>query len=78
MTVSAQYPILSKPIPEGGFGRSLTSTEVRKLRACGVPKVSTRCVVVQAGAPHIGTLYRPNTGGGLANAYVTCRLSSEG
>lgn len=40
-------PILRSPIPLGGFGRPLTSTERADLRAYGWRRVSERAIVVR-------------------------------
>lgn len=53
-------PILRSPIPTGGFGRPLTSTEARDLG------VSRKCIVLRyADSPSRGIVYRPSPGGGF-------------
>ena len=66
--------ILRKRIPQGGFGRPLTSTERRELRALGM-SCSNKCIVVQAhGDPYSGIVYNPCPTGGYSHAgiYVCC------
>ena len=54
------HKILSTPIPAGGFGRPLTSTERRRLRAAGVQPVSERAIVLRHhDSPSVGLLYEP-------------------
>lgn len=55
--------ILNSPITFGGFGRNLTSAEVKALRKEGF-RLSERWIVVQqGGSEHYGQLYYPVTGG---------------
>lgn len=72
--VPHRAPILRSTIAPGGFGRPLTSTERRSLRALGW-RVSERAIVVRASfdRPNAGTVYFPARGGGWNNAgiYVT-------
>ena len=73
MTYSERIAILNSPIPFGGFGRKLTSTECKKLRANG-HKCSETWIVTRAyDSPHNGIVYYPCKTGGYnhANIYVT-------
>lgn len=60
------YTILSTCIPQGGFGRSLTSWECTKLRRHGVP-CSPTYIVVRAvfDRPDCGLVYKPSPLGGF-------------
>ncbi len=48
------YDVLSTRVPFGGFGRHLTSTEVRRARLAGVSRVSTRCIASTTGFSNAG------------------------
>jgi len=54
--------ILRSEIPAGAYGRSLTSTELRDIRAAG-HSVSSRAIVQQNRASHLGVVYNPQSGG---------------
>jgi len=63
--------ILNSPIPIGGKGRTLTSSELKTLRTHGY-KCSTGWKVIRTGgddADWIGAAYRPHDGG-LSNVGV--------
>ena len=58
-------PVLSRPIPSGGWGRPMTSTERRRLRSLVRWPVSERIRVLRAcDSPSRGVLYVPARGGG--------------
>ena len=69
--MTTTHAILRRPIPQGGFGRSLTETECRALRAKGV-SCSRRWIVVRRvfDINSLGILYYPAPGGGYNNAGV--------
>jgi hypothetical protein len=72
-------PILTRSIPAGGFGRSLTATECRRLRAQGY-RLSRRWIVVRhADRDHLGIVYQPSRRGGYDHAgiYVTNERRGE-
>ncbi len=70
------YDVLTTRVPFGGFGRHLTSTEVRRARVAGVSRVSTRCIVVQwMNADYLGILYRPTSATSFSNAGVRLGLA---
>ena len=65
--------ILNKPIPQGGFGRRLTSSEIKKIRANGW-KCGKNWIVVRAyDSSSAGIVYSPCKTGGFNHAgiYVT-------
>jgi len=54
--------ILRAEIPAGAYGRRLTSTEIRDIRAAG-KRVSNRAIVQQNRAPPLGIVYNPFANG---------------
>lgn len=54
--------ILRSEIPAGAYGRKLTSTEIREIRASG-HRISGRAIVQQNRAAHLGIVYNPMSGG---------------
>lgn len=66
--------ILRSRIPSGGFGRTLTSTEIRDIRKAGF-RCSSQASVIQNGADYVGVVYFPY-GGGLSNSGITVGLKS--
>lgn len=70
-------PILRSPIIQGGFGRNLTSTEVRDLRSRGI-RCSEGWVVVRYASdiPDVGRLYKPAPLGGYNDAKIRVGRSS--
>ena len=62
--------ILNSEIPIGGFGRSLTSAECKKLRDAGISCSERWAVVRRNDSPTTGILYYPAASGGLTNAGV--------
>jgi hypothetical protein len=71
------YAVLNSSIPTGGFGRPLTSSEIRALRREGRFSVSNRAIVVQAGADYRGYLYEPRDGG-FSGGSVVLETRGEG
>lgn len=63
--------ILNSPIPQGRFGRPLTSSELAALRAAGW-HVSRRHAVVRqvANIDHLGIVYASVPDGGLTHAGI--------
>ena len=75
MNYSDRISILNSEIPSGGFGRKLTSSELKKLRENG-HSCSTGWIVTRAyDSPNHGIVYRPGKTGGYdhANIYVETR-----
>lgn len=69
-------PILNSPIPQGHYGRALTSAECRALRDLGRSCSDSWVVVRQvADVDNLGILYKPAPGGGYNNTkiYVTTK-----
>jgi hypothetical protein len=66
------HPVLNSPIPQGFYGRNLTSTECKALRALGV-RCSERYIVTRhAESAHYGIIYKPShQGSGFDNTGVT-------
>jgi len=64
--------ILTTTIPAGGWGRPLTSTERRRLRAIVAGPVSERTIVLRRhDSPSLGTLYEPSGDGFAIAGYPT-------
>lgn len=64
MPVTWKTGILTKRIPQGGFGRSLTRLECTRLRTEYGLKLSQRWIVVRyADRPDLGILYDPSAQG---------------
>ena len=63
--------VLTETIPQGGFGRNLTATEVKILRTNGI-KATKNWVVIRKvfDIDGIGLLYSPARGGGYNNESV--------
>lgn len=59
--------VLRSVVPAGGYGRSLTATELRGLRAAGVTAPRGSIVLRAHGLEHRGHLYRPITSGGYSS-----------
>ena len=70
-SVSHRAAVLRKPIPVGGFGRTLTSTECRDLRTLGW-SCSTSWIVVRqvSNMPHLGIVYQPGHERGYSHAGI--------
>ena len=70
------YPILIQSIPQGGFGRALTSTECTALRQAG-HSCSQRYIVVRRvhNINYFGIVYKPGRTGGYDHTglYVEVR-----
>lgn len=65
--------VLRSPIPDSGWGRQLTSTEIRDLRALGFRRLS-RCIVLRyCGSPWVGRVYRPSPRGGFDATFIVVR-----
>lgn len=69
--------ILRSLIPAGGFGRELTSTEIRAARRAfpGTP-VSNAAIVVQDCADYRGIIYNPQQGGGYSHSGIVVQISA--
>jgi hypothetical protein len=67
----ARAPVLNSPIPTGGFGRALTSSECRRLRALGW-SCSTRWIVVRQvhDLDRLGIVYAPAAGRSWSHACI--------
>jgi hypothetical protein len=67
--------ILRSPIPTGGFGRKLTSTERRDLRSSGVAaKLGGIVIRSSSDAEWRGYVYNPAKGGGYSSLNATVRM----
>lgn len=70
MKYSDRIAVLNSSIPFGGFGRHLTSSECKNLRAAG-HKCSTSWIVVRAfDSANDGIVYYPCKTGGYNHAGV--------
>jgi len=62
MKMEGTLKILRSTVPIGAYGRQLTSTEIRDIRAAGY-HVSNSAIVQQNRAAHLGIVYNPTNGG---------------
>jgi len=64
MKFEDRISVLNSSIPQGGFGRNLTSTECKKIRSYGY-SCSEKWIVVRAfDSPSYGIVYKPSKNGG--------------
>ena len=64
------YKILNREIPFGGFGRKLTSSELKALRAEGIRGLSNDSIVVQQGSAEFGQVYIPSKPSGYGSTDI--------
>ena len=76
-TANKTLSILRSEIPAGGFGRELTSTEARELRAAGYSVPRGSAVLRAHGLSTRGYFYRPAAGGGLTSVAGVVLVSVE-
>ena len=71
MNYSDSIPVLNSKIPNGGFGRNITSAEAKNIREWGF-SCSEKWIVVRAyDSPNTGILYYPSkTGSGYEHARI--------
>jgi hypothetical protein len=66
-----RHEILCSDIPMGGFGRELTSHELKLLRAAGCSLSSSSIVVRDYDSPNMGSIYEPAKGGGFNRSGIS-------
>lgn len=70
-SLSRRAKILNSHIPQGGFGRPLTSTELASLRAVGWTVSRGWHVIRQVSdIPNLGIVYKPARGSGMDHAGI--------
>ena len=72
----SEYKVLKKPIPFGGKGRNLTSSECKALRNLGVSCSESYMVNRLQDLDYRGALYRPAENG-YSSVGITVEMSDD-